>query len=165
MRNDDTERDPTIAETIARFKAMAANLRPHPPRDKLRKVTLPTTLGPRDGKLELDAFERFRPRRGALKWLDEAPNYVMACYDNGGQNTEYRYTVLFGGDLWDLAYARANWESGRDPRLMPCLMISDGLDYSIWTDCVRGARLGRRMRWLDIPANIREHVMVRAGRR
>lgn len=83
-------------------------------------------------------YARYRPRRSAARWLEGAPDYVIACYDNGGRSAD-RYTVLFGGDLWSPDYARMNAEAGMDPRLVPCLLMSDApmspQGVSIWTDC------------------------------
>jgi hypothetical protein len=112
-------------------------------------------------------FDRFKPKRSAARWLYQAPEYVVACYDNRGRSAD-RYTVLFGGSLWEPDYAKANASCGRDPRLVQCLAMSGSPEHpqgvSIWTDCLRGAHLGRKVKWLDLPEHIREHVTARAAR-
>lgn len=110
-------------------------------------------------------FESFRPRRSAARWLESAPEYVVACYDNGGRSAD-RYTVLFGGSLWTPDYAEANERCRRDPRLIQCLGMSDAPEHpqgvSLWGDALRGRHLGRKVRWLDLPEHIRCHVVARA---
>ena len=110
-------------------------------------------------------FSRFRPRRSRRRWLEQAPEYVVACYDNGGESCD-RYTVMFGSPLWTPDYARLNSESGLDPRLIPCLFMSEAPSHpqgvSIWSEARRGPHLGRKVRWLDLPENIRQHTVNRA---
>ena len=112
-------------------------------------------------------YTRFRPKRSARRWLEGAPEYVVACYDNRGRSAD-RYTVLFGGSLWEPDYARLNAECGNDPRRIQCLCMSDGPTHpqgvSIWTEALRGPHLGRKVRWLDLPEHIRQHTMARASR-
>jgi hypothetical protein len=150
---------PTIDEIIAEWKAMASALKPKRPRTK------PILLGSRASRVEAMQFEQFRPKRSAARWLKGAPGYVIACYDNAGRAAS-RYTVLFGGSLWDTDYARTNWEAGLDPRLTQCLLMAEASAHlpgvSTWSQCLRGSHLGRKINWLDLPEHLREHVIMRA---
>ena len=42
----------------------------------------------------------YKPRRANKRWLEEAPEYVLDVFDNKGKSAD-RYTVLFGGSLFD----------------------------------------------------------------
>ena len=113
----------------------------------------------------MEDFARFRPRRSRRRWLEQAPDSVVACYDNGGKTAD-RYTVLFGPPIWSPTYAQANYRTGVDPRLVPCLAMSGAPTHpqgvSEWCEVLRGPHLGRKVRWLDLPEEIREHVETRA---
>lgn len=113
----------------------------------------------------MGTYASYKPKHSSKRWLEGAPEYVIACYDNGGRTTD-RYSVLFGGSLWDEDYARANAECHRDPRLVQCLLMSGAPTHpqgvSIWADCLRGPHLGRKVRWLDLPEHIRTHAVSRA---
>ena len=106
-------------------------------------------------------YARYRPKRAAQRWLHGAPEYVVACYDNGGSVAD-RYAVIFGGSLWTPAYAEESERCGRDPYLTPALAMSEHPSHpdgmSLWGDAVPGPHLGRQIRWLDLPLQIRLHV-------
>ncbi len=110
-------------------------------------------------------YTRYRPKRSAKRWLVGAPEYVIACYDNGGKTAD-RYGVLFGGSLWEPDYAKANAECGRNPRLVPSLFMSGRPTHpqgvSIWGDALRGPHLGQKVAWLGLPDHIRAHTIQRA---
>jgi hypothetical protein len=99
----------------------------------------------------------YRPRRSSKRWTEKAPEYVLACYDNGGKTCD-RYTVLFGGTLWEPSMGR----------MVSCLMMSNApshpMGVSMWDEISASDRacLGKHVRWLDLPEYIRNHVVARA---
>lgn len=103
---------------------------------------------------------QYRPKRSSKKWLAGAPEYVLACYDNGGRTCD-RYTVIIGGSLYrdDLA----------DQRKAECLCLSAHPGHpqgvSMWGEVWCGERtcLGRHVAWQALPENVREHVVARVN--
>jgi len=99
---------------------------------------------------------RYQPKCSSLRWLKGAPRYVLACYDNGGKTAD-RYTVIFGGPLWTP-------EMGRS---VPFLGMSDApthpQGFSQWGEmpAYNRAACGRKVKWRDLPGNIRRHVRAR----
>lgn len=98
----------------------------------------------------------YRPRRATKRWQEGAPEYVLDCFDNKGKTTD-RYTVLFGGSLW---YP----ELGRN---VMYLGMSDNpthpQGFSQWGEISANWRPShQRVRWLDLPEHIRNHVINRA---
>lgn len=99
----------------------------------------------------------YRPRRAAKRWLLDAPEYVLDCFDNRGKTTD-RYTVLFGGSLFVPHLLKV----GR----VFCLDMSEApthpQGYSQWGQCLASWRPAhQRVRWLDLPEHIRNHVISR----
>ena len=101
----------------------------------------------------------YRPRRSAQRWLEGAPEYVLACADNRGKTAD-RYEVLFAGSLWDPSMGRR----------IQCLGMSGApthpQGFSQWGECPASYRPTSRdkVRWLDLPEHIRAHVKARAER-
>jgi hypothetical protein len=98
----------------------------------------------------------YRPRRASKRWLEGAPDYVLSCHDNKGKTID-RYTVCFGGSLWSP-------ELGRN---VFCLDMSPSPSHpqgvSMISEVPSHAReTMRKVRWLDLPEHIREHVIMRA---
>lgn len=97
----------------------------------------------------------YRPRRTTDA---DAPEYVLACYDNGGKTAD-RYTVLIGGTLTEPTVAAA--------RRVEFLGMSDApthpQGFSQWGECQAFDRKvhGRHIRWADFPAHIRSHIVAR----
>jgi hypothetical protein len=99
----------------------------------------------------------YQPKRMSKRWSEGAPEFVLACYDNGGKTCD-RYTVLFGGSLWEPTMGR----------FVSFLGMSGApthpQGFSQWGEidasCRRGC--GHKVRWLDLPENIRQHVIARA---
>ncbi len=117
---------------------------------------------------------QYRPRRASNRWLQGAPEYVLSCHDNGGSTAD-RYTVYFGGSLaFDPQPDRVGCECtgpGNTPILY--LGMSDSpthpLGVSQWGECSAYDRAGfmltregRKTRWLDLPEDVRNHVIARA---
>jgi len=104
----------------------------------------------------------YRPRRSSQRWTKDAPEYILACYDNGGPDsrggTVDRYTVMFGGSLWEPAMGRnVHYLSMSDAPTHP-------QGFSMWGEMPAANRdyCGKHIRWLDLPEHIRKHVVARA---
>ncbi len=98
----------------------------------------------------------FTPRRSSARWLVDAPDYVLACYDKGEKVID-RYTILIGGRLRVPGMGRnveylAMSESPAHP-----LGLSQ---FGDMPSANRGS-LGRKIRWLDLPQPIRTHIISR----
>ena len=98
----------------------------------------------------------YRPRRAGKRWQEDAPEYVLDCFDNKGKTAD-RYTVLFGGSLWSP-------EMGRN---VSYLGMSDAPTHpqgvSMWGEIGASWRPShQKVRWLDLPEHIRNHVIARA---
>jgi len=98
------------------------------------------------------------PKRTNKRWLEDAPEYVLACYDNGGETCD-RYTVLIGGSLHD--------EDLNKTYSVQYLGMSDApthpQGFSQWGEMPRGngRACGKKVRWLDLPEHIRRHTVMR----
>jgi len=104
-----------------------------------------------------------KPRRARARWLQGAPEYVLDVFDCHKTCKSFdsadRYTVFFGGSL------AGNTETYY-------LGLSDNPDHpqgvSMWGEMssndVAGYRASAkrdRIRWLDLPENVRKHVVQR----
>ena len=103
-------------------------------------------------------MQNYKTRRAVKRWLDSAPEYVLDCFDNKGKITD-RYTVLFGGSLLDPALLK--------DRKVFILGMSGAPTHpqgiSMWGESSAAWRPSReRVKWLDLPENIRNHVVSRA---
>lgn len=99
----------------------------------------------------------YKPKRANKQWQEQAPEYILDCFDNKGQSVD-RYTVLFGGTLWESNMGRkvqalAMSDSPTNPSGGVSMWITVDADW-------RPAH--RRVRWLDLPEHIRQHVIDRA---
>lgn len=103
----------------------------------------------------------YRPRRAAKRWLEEAPEYILDCFDNKDKTAD-RYTILFGGSLLDpalLKWRRVYMLCLNDMPTHPCYGVS------MWGEVEATYRPAHhRVRWLDLPENVREHIMWRVER-
>lgn len=98
----------------------------------------------------------YRPRRASKRWQEQAPEYVLDCFDNKGATGD-RYSVLFGGSLWEPSFGRK----------VQCLGMSNAptspQGISMWVMVDASWRPShQRVRWLDLPEHIRQHVIARA---
>ncbi len=101
---------------------------------------------------------KYQPKRSSKRWMEGAPDYVLACYDSGPKDLD-RYTVLFGGKLWEPSMGRT---------VQALCMSENPTSYggvSLWQTLDAGNRkfFGRHVRWLDLPEQVREHVILRAN--
>ena len=100
---------------------------------------------------------RYQPKRAAARWTKDAPEFVLACYDNGGKTCD-RYTVLFGGSQWEPGMGRTVFYLGMSGA------PTHPQGFSQWGEmpAYNRAACGRHIAWLDLPENIRSHVVARA---
>jgi hypothetical protein len=104
-------------------------------------------------------IRKYTPRRAGKRWQENAPEYVLDVFDNRGKTAD-RYAVLFGGSLLEDVLLKA--------RKVYCLCMSEYPSHpqgvSMWGECETSYRPSReRIRWLDLPENIRRHVIARAS--
>jgi hypothetical protein len=101
------------------------------------------------------------PRR-VLKYLDGAPAYVAAIYDNGGKSGD-RYTVVYTAPLWTPDYSKANLRCGLDPYLLPARAMCEHpfspQGIGLFVEARRGRHLGKLIYWKDLPADCQRCVI------
>ena len=100
---------------------------------------------------------RYTPRRAAARWLEGAPEYVLDVFDHGPKVCD-RYDVWFGGSQLD--------DTLLEHRKVLFLGMSANptspIGVSMWGEVHAHHRPShRRIRWLDLPENIRQHVAAR----
>lgn len=106
----------------------------------------------------------YTPRRASLKrWLEDAPPYILDVFDSKGSGD--RYTVFFTGYPIEgdtLAHTRIQF-LGMDDHPTHPQGISQWGEMSGY-DCAnyRYKTGKQRIRWLDLPEAIRQHVISRA---
>ena len=108
---------------------------------------------------------QYRPRRASLKrWLKDAPEYILDVLDNKGTSVD-RYTVMFCG-------SQLISDGTRKGTYIFYLAMSDApthpQGFSQWGELepyqaasFRYKSSHHRIKWLDLPLHIREHVMAR----
>jgi hypothetical protein len=109
--------------------------------------------------------KEYTPRRASLaRWLQDAPSYILDVFDF--KNEGERYTVLFTKEMSSRTGSYSDtWVS--------FLGMSDAPSHpqgvSMWgemkaydTALYRNRVKHQRVRWLDLPQHIREHVIARA---
>jgi hypothetical protein len=101
-------------------------------------------------------MKAYRPRRSSARWLENAPEYVLACFDNGGKTCD-RYTVMLGGSMWGP-------EMGRNVHYL-AMSHAPTQGFSQFGEMPAHNRrgFGRHIRWLDLPNHIRQHVIDRVA--
>jgi hypothetical protein len=114
--------------------------------------------------------KRYTPRRAnKQRWLQDAPDYILDCFDS--KRPGERYTVLFCGELLVV------YPEGQVPTRSNTYIAYLGMDdspthpqgISMWGEMAAHEaaayryRVGhQRVRWLDLPEHIRKHVVARA---
>lgn len=93
--------------------------------------------------------EAYRPRRATAKWLEGAPEWVLAVYDNSDYAD--RYTILLGGSMLDDALLRQ--------REVYFISIGKGIDY--WGEHPANLRetLGKKIKWADLPLEVQKKAI------
>lgn len=99
----------------------------------------------------------YRPRRATQRWMEDAPEYILSVHDNGGKTYD-RFTVFFGGSLYEEKMGRNVLYLGLSEN------PSHPQGFSQWGEAPANSRdaSGKKIRWLDLPENIRKHVICRA---
>lgn len=103
----------------------------------------------------------YMPRRAGKRWRVGAPTYVLDCLDNKGKTAD-RYTVIFVPEyMQNRATAVVHYLGMSDAPTHP-------QGFSQWGEMSANAcaeyryTYGKeRVRWLDLPEHIRNHVMQR----
>ncbi len=100
------------------------------------------------------------PRRTRSCWLEGAPNYVIDCIRCPQANT---WVVLLGVSYSDPEHYNRTG-------LLPCLEFNDyptspNMGISMFGECHKDWRRESkgRVRWLDIPVHLRDHVIRRCS--
>ena len=103
-------------------------------------------------------YRNYKPRRAGKRWLEGAPEYVLDVFDNRGQTAD-RYTVLmYWPELGEhVAYLGM---SGAPTNPQGVSMWGDGHGREIAGYRYREGHY--RVKWSDLPENIRRHVVARA---
>lgn len=98
---------------------------------------------------------KYRPRKSAKRWLEGAPSALLAVYDNGGKSAD-RYTALYGAPLWQPSMG--SMLPARFMSAYPSHPQGIGLfgEHPAWDR----AALGRKVRFLDLPDDVR-HCIIR----
>jgi hypothetical protein len=110
----------------------------------------------------------YTPRRAGKRWLEGAPHYVYDVFDNKGETAD-RYTVILGGPFMMI------WPGGSPSpgnTWMSVLTMSEAPTHPLGVSMLgeysaatiadyRYRQVRYRIRWMDLPAPIREHVIAR----
>lgn len=99
----------------------------------------------------------YRPRRATKRWMKDAPEYILDCFDNKGKTMD-RYTILLGGSMLEDSLLKS--------RKVHFLGLSDNpshpMGISQWGEIEASYRPAhQRVKWMDLPENIRKHVTAR----
>lgn len=117
---------------------------------------------------------KYTPRRAGLRWREGAPDYVLDCFDN--KLSCDRYTVLFCGEFTYHIKKDGSIVEGSDTlanTYVQYLGMSGApthpQGFSQWGELTahqaaayRYRSAHHRVRWLDLPENVRQHVISRA---
>lgn len=95
-------------------------------------------------------MRKYRPKRASARWLQDAPEYVLSCHDSPKYHD--RYTVCFGGTLW-------NEELGRNVLFLG--LSQSGASYWGEMQSCNRPYIGKKVRWLDLPEAVRNAVIQR----
>lgn len=110
-------------------------------------------------------MSKYSPRRASKKrWLQDAPEYVLDCFDD--PRTIDRYTVMFAPPVSesDGTFAGTHIAGlAMSGAPSPPQGFSQWFELRAWQAVNYRYRNKRyRVRWLDLPENIRQHVVMRA---
>lgn len=100
----------------------------------------------------------YKPRRASSRWLEQAPEYVLDVADN--PRFFDRYTVYIGGSLASHEVSELRHVEYLGMSFNP----TSPQGFSMWGECPANCRDShKRIRWLDLPENIRQHVIARCS--
>lgn len=109
---------------------------------------------------------KYTPRRASkLRWLQDAPSYVLDCFDDKGAGD--RYTVFFtehlleGDGTYAGTYISYLGMSGAPSHPQGVSMWGGISAYQAMQYRYHNGH--RRVKWLDLPEEIRRHVIGRAA--
>lgn len=97
----------------------------------------------------------YAPRRAGKRWQEQAPEYVLDCFDDGPDRFHDRYTVLLGGSMYEPSLNRGCMYLG---------LNEGGGSYFGELDFAAPYRYHaghKRVRWLDLPEAVRCAVIAR----
>ena len=111
----------------------------------------------------------YTPRRASIeRWLKDAPPYILDCFDSKGEGD--RYTVFLCGDFLSSPEGQARtFANCSIPYLGMNAMPShpqfgismmgemSAINSQVW----RKTQWRYRVRWTDLPENIRNHIIAR----
>ena len=99
---------------------------------------------------------QYRPRRANKRWMKDAPDFILSVHDD--PRFADRYTIYFVPDKED-------YTSRVDCSILylgcshtPDLLNSISMFGEV--DCTQ-RQTNRRIKWLDLPENVRKHVIRR----
>ncbi len=106
-----------------------------------------------------------RLRRAGARWREGAPAYILDVFRHPAIDSFY---ILFGKEFAGWNEGFRDWEiAGLEVNSCP---TNPAFGVSLWgttpastVAAYRYANRHRRIRWLDIPENVREHIIYRAG--
>jgi hypothetical protein len=101
-----------------------------------------------------------QPRKAPAKYLEGAPPYLLAIYDQG-EKVGDRYTALFGWPLWDEKHPHTIHYLGFN-----AVPTSPNMGISMWGELkARSDRtgLGKLIAWADMPEDLQRHIISRAN--
>ncbi|MDO8418329.1 MAG: hypothetical protein Q7S87_19340 [Agitococcus sp.] len=103
-------------------------------------------------------MKTYKPRRATKRWTEGAPEYILDCFDNKGKTND-RYTILFGGTLLEPSLL-----ANRSVHFLGLSAVpSHPQGFSQWGEISASFRPAHwRVRWLDLPEDIRKHIIARA---
>ncbi len=110
-------------------------------------------------------MSKYTPRRAGARWRENAPDYILDCFDNRGDSCD-RYTVLFCGELLISDGTRAGTYiqylgfSGAPSHPQGISMWGEMRPHEAANYRYSCGRW--RIRWLDLPEDMRAHVIARA---
>lgn len=111
-------------------------------------------------------MSQYTPRKSGTRWRRDCPDYVLDVFDD--DRTVDRYTVIFTGQFLEPQTGRTLANTTLQYLAMSERPSHPG-GFSQWGeftayDCTayRYRNGHHRIRWLDLPENIRAHVIARA---
>ena len=96
----------------------------------------------------------YRPRRAGKRWMEDAPEYILDVF-----RFPHTWIVLLGGTMLDPELLKM--------RKVHCLELNEcptspNMGVSLWGECQAWFRPSwRRIKWLDLPEEVRRHIRAR----